>query len=86
LSSGLSFSTTYVASSVAVPSPTFRTECTRSAGTVDDLLARTPVPDRRRGGLDVDPVLNHFPAGDAEILPLEIGADEPRNLLLNGHG
>jgi hypothetical protein len=37
---------------------------------VDNLFARMPVPGEGCTGREFDPQLPHFPAGDAEIMPL----------------
>jgi hypothetical protein len=52
---------------------------------VDDLFARMLVLDERRLRADVHAVLNDLAAGNAEILPLEIGTPESRRLL-HSHG
>jgi hypothetical protein len=40
------------------------------------------VPDRRRFRTDLDAVPDHRISRDTEIMVLEVGADESRNLLL----
>src|SRR6186997_2211938 len=52
---------------------------------VDDLLARMPVSDRRRVRVDLDAVLDDLTPRHAEVVPLEVGAGESRNLLCR-HG
>ena len=51
--------------------------------TVDDLFAGVGVLDERYGRPEVDAGLDDFVTGDAEIVPLEIGALDV--WLLGGH-
>ena len=56
---------------------------------VDDLFARMLVLDGWRFRADVDAVLDELAAGDAEIVPLEIGARDSgllRSVLRSGAG
>ena len=48
---------------------------------IDDLFARMRVPGGRQSRRDVDAHLDDLASGDAEIVPLEIGARESRLLL-----
>jgi hypothetical protein len=48
---------------------------------VDDLFARMLVPDEWRLRANVDAVLDDLASGDAQIVPLEVGAPDPRRLL-----
>jgi hypothetical protein len=51
------------------------------SGNIDDFLAGMLVLDGRRLGTDLDAVLDDLASGNAEIMPLEIGAPESRRLL-----
>src|SRR5262245_57841328 len=51
---------------------------------IDDLFARMPVPRERHSRVEVDSHLDDLASGDAEIVPLEIGAFDSR-LLRRGH-
>src|SRR5262249_2527625 len=57
----------------------------RSVDHVDHFLARVPVLDRGRVRSDVDAVLDHLASRDAEVVLLEVGPGQTRNLL-GGHG
>jgi hypothetical protein len=47
---------------------------------VCNLFARVPVPAKRRFRIELDPHLDDLTSGDAEIVPLELGAPDARLL------
>src|SRR5262245_40741842 len=52
----------------------------RALDNIDDLFARMPVPGERHSRIEVNAHLDDLASGDAEIVPLEIGAFDSRLL------